>query len=973
MSFFTHTLSRLRKEDHGFSLMETVVALGVLFIALLALARTAAVGFTDIALSRQRTQANQIANKVLEQVRGLSYERVGEGLDTDDLTGDPNIITTCPDGAYYRVCPGTNPEAEKLVHSADPSPDAPLVPHRTTFGAADGYTNNYTASVYVTHAKAVPQTGAYRVTVAVTWTPAARPGLSSAVTSQSLLYTPEGTTDATTGGGTAPFFYGTGSIGRAPVTITPMAGVTGGTGLTGLPSWDSITEDLYGLEASLQEQTLARAESKAVMTGARKVVAGVETASGGDAAEAVADNDPATTTGPSSAPPGLMQSAVSAEISGGGNALQVEAASGSSVECPPGQITPVWMTGMELGRVTNAGNGLFYEIVGPVTADTTVVRNGTYSLKTAPAGSGGYVDQIVNQVPRIVMSFAIRFDALPTTNITELAAAYTVTSGIHMRLGYDLSGNKLKIALNGGSPVFASSTLAAGQWYVIDMKYDTSTGTHAADWRINGVDQPAASVGSAATNMYFFLLGTSFAGVYASYFDDIVVSQTTADYPIGDGKILPLKPNAMGTHSGSSNFQNDNNTAIDATTWSRLDEVPINSTADFVKQVTASGTSYVEVNFEDTAETCIRGVTARMAYYPQDVPQANNGKTSIFDGSTETVVYSGGMTERSTVVFTKRAIVPPATSPWSQSAVNGLKARIGYSTDASPNPRWDALLLEYFVPGIVVEGGAGTETGSTASTTAASSGTPCGNPTQLDGRACSYAREDYSTSGPPHLSARLDLTGSGAGKAKIYKFQPTTQAGSTSYVWGRRTAGGGGAGTVKETVVRYPGTHELGALPAALGSGPTGWQGYWVKYDAGSTATSVSAEAGIGSAAPTITSAGTISYWNGSGYSTMTPPTDGSAPVIPAVPVSHSSGGFRVEICPAPDPCSLAVSPSSTSQVPAGASGTTTRTEARATLGSPMSGTFTYKVSNTSSGAVIAYVTVAVDLGSLSATARYAP
>ena len=58
MSFFTRTLSRLRRAEGGFSLMETVVALGVLFIALLALARTAAVGFTDIAFSRQRTQAN---------------------------------------------------------------------------------------------------------------------------------------------------------------------------------------------------------------------------------------------------------------------------------------------------------------------------------------------------------------------------------------------------------------------------------------------------------------------------------------------------------------------------------------------------------------------------------------------------------------------------------------------------------------------------------------------------------------------------------------------------------------------------------------------------------------------------------------------------------------------------------------------------------------------------------------------------
>jgi hypothetical protein len=39
-------------------------------------------------------------------------------------------------------------------------------------------------------------------------------------------------------------------------------------------------------------------------------------------------------------------------------------------------------------------------------------------------------------------------------------------------------------------------------------------------------------------------------------------------------------------------------------------------------------------------------------------------------------------------------IATPATAPWSQTSVNGLLARVGYSTDTNPNPYWDGIVLE---------------------------------------------------------------------------------------------------------------------------------------------------------------------------------------------------------------------------------------------------------------------------------------
>jgi hypothetical protein len=75
---------------------------------------------------------------------------------------------------------------------------------------------------------------------------------------------------------------------------------------------------------------------------------------------------------------------------------------------------------------------------------------------------------------------------------------------------------------------------------------------------------------------------------------------------------------------------------------------------------------------------------------------ADNGKASIFDGATETVNFSGDMSQTS--LQYKSAIVTPAAGIWGQAALNGVVARAGYSTDSTPNPYWDSILLEAAVP-----------------------------------------------------------------------------------------------------------------------------------------------------------------------------------------------------------------------------------------------------------------------------------
>ena len=976
---------RLHREQAGLTLIETLVALGVMLIALLALAHTVSVGFTDIGLSRQRLGANQIANKILEQVRGLSLSRVGQGLASEDkLFQDPNIVS-CPDGAlYYRKCPESDPAAEKIVHTAGLPDEVPMVPHKRSWGPPE-FTAEYTSRLYVTQAKDV--SGAYRVTVLVNWENPQRRGVRDFVKTQSLLYTPEGTTDPGTGaGGDAPFFYGTGSVGRGGVTVTPNPGVSGGVGVAGFGSWDSLSQDLYALEANVQTQSLGRAEGRALMTGGRKVVGGNETISGGETATSVADDDPATPTGTTQGPLGLMQSTVLASVTGGGNALDVRAASGTGggpALCPTPQVR--WMSGVETGSTlasnSGTGGGEFGGTAGFAFAHSSVKRSGSYSLRVSPFGAAYGVALAPSAADRhTVLHFAIRLDELPGSDVNELASAQVLSTTSYAALfGYEATSNRFMVRLRNGSnvltaPVTSSNTVVAGQWYVIDLYWNSSGTTHTVDWRVDGMDESRATLtGVSAQNLYGVFFGSRSGGNFTANYDDMALSVTSADYPLPDLRIGRLLPDGMGPGNGNpgSVFVQGNragNMALNSNAWGYLDRVPMSQFDLWVIQQSNSTSNYAEVTFEDTTEGCIVGVRG-FAHLYRDGNGGAHSRTDILEGTQTTTIFNGSPANfTSPPAHYSRMIGTAGGDAWTTGKVNGLVSRFGYSSDANPDVYWLGLQLQHaYVPGTGgTEGPPGTESGSTTSTTAASAPATCGNPTQVDGRACSYAKEDYTTVGPPFLRTALDLTGSGAGKCILYKASPTTQPFSTSYVWGRRTSAGGGAGTIRESATRYPGAHEFGKLCDGIETGPAGWPGYWVRYDAGTSSTGVYAEAGVGSTAPTFTQAGSISYWDGSAVSTMPVPPAGGE--IPVAPLDYAFGGYRVEISG-----SVGTGPSSTEQVPPDAVGTTERAEARATVGSPVVGSFTYRVTNQSTGQVIADLTVAVDLGTLTATTRYAP
>jgi hypothetical protein len=348
----------------------------------------------------------------------------------------------------------------------------------------------------------------------------------------------------------------------------------------------------------------------------------------------------------------------------------------------------VWLTGMEHGVVSTVGGAIFSAVTGAPTADSATFRNGDYSLRIADTSASSTINARRAFTASVtVVRFAVRLAALPAVNSN---LAY-VDSGTDLVLGYSSATQRLTLTA-GTSTASSAATVSAGAWYVIDLRYDLSANPNVAAWRVNGVVQTGLSRAAAATTAAGFGLGaTANASVYTANFDDIFVADQSTAYPLGDGRIVRLVPDSAGTHSGAANFRNDDGSAINATSWQRLDDVPMTSTADYVRQQANSGTSYVELGFGDTGETCIRELSAVLAYHAA-TNAANNGKASVFDGTAESVVHSGDMS--STAIQYASAILVPAGPRWTQSSVNGLVARVGYSTDSNPNPYWDAIVIE---------------------------------------------------------------------------------------------------------------------------------------------------------------------------------------------------------------------------------------------------------------------------------------
>lgn len=130
-----------RRDDAGFTLMETVVSLFVVAVVLLGLVYVQSAAALSISEAKQRQQATQLANQVMEQVRALPWVTLSAGLNSDDLTDDESIS----DGRFRPTY--TTDIDEELVTSASQD-QPPLYPHVSPSVSMGNAT--YSIGIYIT-------------------------------------------------------------------------------------------------------------------------------------------------------------------------------------------------------------------------------------------------------------------------------------------------------------------------------------------------------------------------------------------------------------------------------------------------------------------------------------------------------------------------------------------------------------------------------------------------------------------------------------------------------------------------------------------------------------------------------------------------------------------------------------------------------------------------------------------------------
>jgi hypothetical protein len=396
---------------------------------------------------------------------------------------------------------------------------------------------------------------------------------------------------------------------------------------------------------------------------------------------------------------GVTLSAYSASSDNSGSTFATAATFGGA--CPGTTIVPSYLTGWEAGRKgAHADVFMGFGTAANTSVQTTVTRSGSYALRAAPAGAAAYMSWTNGALPTsTTVRFAVRFETLPAANVSEVFAVRTAGTPAAI-LRFVKATNTFTFALVGSSTVTSASTVAlsAGQWYVIDVQYNPSASPHQLAWRLDGAAQPSVSVASAASQVFETQLGSKTTDSYTAYYDDVMLTPSATHYPLGDGRVYALKPDGMGDLApAGSNFVGDDGFAIDSASWQRLDESPMTSFADYIAQTAINTTSYAEITFADTTETCIRAASGYMTFHTL-TNRTSNAKLLVYDGAAASTIRDGDF-NHTTGRDASKPITPAGT--WSQSALNGLLGRFGYwsgGAGGSPSPLLDAALIEYEVP-----------------------------------------------------------------------------------------------------------------------------------------------------------------------------------------------------------------------------------------------------------------------------------
>lgn len=301
---------RLATSDGGFTLIEVLVAMGILLTVFLSAGGLLISTMVNSQRARQIQTAGELANQAIERLRALPYATIVAGS-IQPVTTDP-AVTTYNGLYYYKYQPlawNTTTTASNQT-PLDTWPWPQVKANGTTFtvktfvtchhSAFTGGANSYEPGCKDTSLGPTDQV-LYTATVIVTWRPN---GTSASATKQLVtqteIFSPNGCQSTLTHPIAAPcepFFYASADTGPGSITITSASSTD--PAIADIPGFTAATLSLPRLTASLQSEQTANTAANGSAPLTTWTVSGTDSSLGGTRVAAQASNDAGSTTSPS--------------------------------------------------------------------------------------------------------------------------------------------------------------------------------------------------------------------------------------------------------------------------------------------------------------------------------------------------------------------------------------------------------------------------------------------------------------------------------------------------------------------------------------------------------------------------------------------------------------------------------------------------------------------------------------------------
>lgn len=348
-----------------------------------------------------------------------------------------------------------------------------------------------------------------------------------------------------------------------------------------------------------------------------------------------------------------------------------------------------------VGAAATGGLPIWDSVIGTPSVVTTPIRIGNRALEIS--ASAAAENLVITQTGRrVIMVGYVQFASLPTgTNCTVLGVA--VAGGDLSYIGVNTGGKWISRCHSGGSLVTDSVGPSTGAtWYRVEFDLNTEANPWTLDWKIDGVAKTQATFAAAAADVVSVRFGTALSSTTTFYLADVAYSVTAGDFPIGSIYIKGYQPVADGTHSNQANFEDAGNAAISAgnPAWDQMDAVPLSSLTEYVTETAVGTGDYVEVAFDNSTEGKDPIHVQAHVAMSADTATGNHAAYKIRDGSTDLAIFDGDPSQTSDIFRTLAMATKPSGGAWTETALNALLFRFGYSSDANPDPHCGGVMVE---------------------------------------------------------------------------------------------------------------------------------------------------------------------------------------------------------------------------------------------------------------------------------------